>query len=110
MLEYVGPSPAKKRGGSVAHKVKLNFNTNVVSHKDVSIEVSSSGGKLGTLLVSKGNIEWLPSPKSVRKHRLSWAKFAQLMQEQGRPARAKPKKVAAKKPAAPPKSVQKKAA
>ncbi|GAB2587614.1 hypothetical protein GCM10027034_20020 [Ramlibacter solisilvae] len=91
----------------MAHTVKLNLNTNVVNHKDVSIEVSGSNGKLGTLLVSKGNIEWLPSPKSVKKHRLSWAKFAQLMQDQGRPARAKPKKPAAATKSA---SVQKKAA
>lgn len=84
----------------MAHKVKLNLNTNVVNHKDVSIEVSGKDGKLGTLLVSKGNIEWLPSPKSVRKHRLSWTKFANLMQELGRPARAKPKKPPTPKPAA----------
>jgi hypothetical protein len=85
----------------MAHEVKMKLNTSVVLHKDVQIEVRGDNGKMGTLLVSKGNIEWQPSPKSVRKHRLGWAKFAELMQEQGKLARAKPKKkVTAKKAAA----------
>jgi hypothetical protein len=75
----------------MAHEVLLDINTKFVLHKDVKIEVSNSSGKLGTLLVSKGNIEWLPASKSVNKHRLSWDKFASLMVEQGKPARAKPK-------------------
>jgi hypothetical protein len=60
-----------------------------VAHKDVEIVVHESSGKLGTLLISKGNIEWQPSRKSVKKHRLSWEKFAQLMEHEGKPARAK---------------------
>ena len=75
----------------MAHEVSLNINSKFVLHKDVEIEVSSGNGKLGTLLVSKGNIEWLPSPKSVNKHRLSWDKFAALMVAQGKPSRTKPK-------------------
>lgn len=75
----------------MAHEVLLDINTKFVLHKDVKVEVSNNDGKLGTLLISKGNIEWMPSPKSVNKHRLSWDKFAQLMVAQGKPARAKPK-------------------
>jgi hypothetical protein len=78
------------------HKVKLNLNTNVVGHKDVSIEVSGGGRKLGTVLISKGNIEWLPSPKSKNKHRLSWTKFAEMMTA-GKVAKAKPKNKPARK-------------
>lgn len=85
----------------MAHQVKLNLNTNVVGSKDVSIDVSGADGKLGKLLVSKGNIEWLPSPKSKNKHRLSWAKFAKLMEEQGKPARVRVKKKAGAKTVAP---------
>lgn len=55
------------------------------------VKVSNNDGKLGTLLISKGNIEWMPSPNSVNKYRLSWDKFAQLMVGQGKPARVKPK-------------------
>jgi hypothetical protein len=63
------------------HEVSLNIHTKVVSHKDVEIEVKSDNQKLGTLLISKGNIEWLPS--NVNKYRLSWEKFAQLMELEG---------------------------
>lgn len=88
----------------MAHEVKLDINTKFVLHKDVLVEVSNSKGKLGTLMISKGNIEWLPSRKSVNKHRLSWDKFAALMQQQGKPARAKPaakKKAPSAKPTPP---------
>ena len=82
------------------HKVKLNLNANVVGPKDISIEVSGDGKKLGTVLISKGNIEWLPSPKSKNKHRMTWTKFAEMMTA-GKVAKAKSKKIPAKK--APPK-------
>ena len=75
----------------MAHEVSLDINTKFVLNKDVKVDVSNGQGKLGTLLISKGNIEWVPSPKSINKHRLSWTKFAELMVEQGKPARAKPK-------------------
>jgi len=42
----------------MAHQVKLRLNTNVVASKDVEIAVTkSASGKLGTLLISQGNIE-----------------------------------------------------
>lgn len=75
----------------MAHSVLLDINTKFVLNKDVKVEVHNDDGKIGTLLISKGNIEWLPSPKSVNKHRLSWVKFAELMVAQGKPARTKPK-------------------
>ena len=80
----------------MSHTVKLNLDTNLVS-QDVSIEVNGKDGKLGKLLISKGNIEWLPSKNSVHKHRLSWTKFAALMQETGKSVRSKAKKVSVPK-------------
>lgn len=72
----------------MAHEVRLKLNTNVVAHKDVEIAVRNSSGKLGTLLISKGNIEWLPAWRSVKKHRFTWAQFADLMKE-GKPVKAR---------------------
>lgn len=66
------------------HDVSLNLHTKVVAHKDIEVKVKSDGAALGTLLVSKGNIEWLPANKSVNKLRLSWEKFADVMQENGK--------------------------
>lgn len=37
--------------------------------------------------MSKGNIEWLPAGNHVNKYRLNWAKFAELMEENGKNVR-----------------------
>lgn len=55
-----------------------------VLHKDVEVEIKTDGAKLGTLLISKGNVEWLPAGNFVNKHRLSWKKFAKLLVDQGK--------------------------
>lgn len=68
----------------MAYEVSINLNTSVVLHKDVEIVVRADGEKLGTLLVSKGNIEWLPANNSVNKYRLPWKAFAEVMEDEGR--------------------------
>ena len=73
----------------MSHKVRVRIDTAVVAHKDLKIFVSSDDGKIGTLLISKGNIEWLPKGNSVNKQRLSWAKFAEFMEQYGKPVKAK---------------------
>lgn len=61
------------------HDVSFEIPQKLVLAKDVVFEIKSDGSKLGTLLVSKGNVEWIPASNSVKKHRLSWEKFAELM-------------------------------
>lgn len=73
----------------MAHEVRVKIDTAVVAHKDFEVVVRNDDGKLGTLLISKGNVEWLPKGNSVNKRRLSWVKFAALMEEHGKPAKAK---------------------
>jgi hypothetical protein len=69
----------------MAHEVRAKINTMVVAHKDLKIVVSTSGhGKLGTLLISKGNVEWLSKGRSVNRRRLSWRQLADLMESKGR--------------------------
>ena len=67
----------------MAHEVTLDISTNFVLHKDVTVHVKKDGRKLGTALISKGNIEWVPAGNSVNKKRLSWTKFANLMDTEG---------------------------
>jgi hypothetical protein len=67
----------------MAHEITLDISTKFVLHKDVTIDVKKDGRKLGTALISKGNIEWVPAGNSVNKKRLSWAKFADLMVAKG---------------------------
>ncbi|MFA5372418.1 MAG: hypothetical protein WC053_08200 [Sideroxydans sp.] len=66
------------------HNVTFDIPQKMVLAKDVEFNIKSGGSKLGTLLVSKGNVEWIPSSNSVNKYRLSWEKFAALMETQGR--------------------------
>jgi hypothetical protein len=73
----------------MAHEVRVKMNTAVVAHKDFEVIVKSQEGKLGTLLISRGNVEWLPKGNYVNKRRLSWAKFADFMEKYGKPAKAK---------------------
>ncbi len=54
-------------------------------HKDFEIAVRNDEGKLGTLLISKENLEWLPKGNSVNKRRLSWKEFAEFMDQYGKP-------------------------
>lgn len=73
----------------MAHEISAQIDTKVVFHKDLEITVKSDGGKLGTLLISKGNIEWVPKGNSVNKKRLGWKKFADVMEEHGQTVKAK---------------------
>lgn len=69
----------------LAHEVNAYLHTKVVSNKDLEIEVKTTEkGKLGTLLVSKGNVEWVSSRHSVTKRRLRWTDFAELMEVHGK--------------------------
>jgi hypothetical protein len=68
----------------MAHEITMDIATKFVLHKDVKFEVKSDGKKLGSALISKGNIEWLPAGNSVNKKRLSWIKFSEMMAEHGR--------------------------
>jgi hypothetical protein len=73
----------------MAHQVRVRIDTAMVAHKDLEIIIKTSAGKLGTLLVSKGNIEWLPRGNSVNKRRLSWEQFAEVMESEGKPRKMK---------------------
>ncbi len=74
----------------MANEVKVNINASVqVKHTDFEVIVKHNNSKLGTLLISKGNIEWLPKGNSVNKKRMSWVKFAEFMEKQGRSVKAR---------------------
>ena len=77
----------------MAHEVSAKFHTKIVAHKDLEIEVKTIAdgkpSKLGTLLISKGNIEWLPKGNYVNKKRLTWVQFAALVEDQGKSVKVK---------------------
>ena len=51
--------------------------------EDIEFVVKRDGVRFGTLLVSKGAVEWRPTNKVYRR-RLRWERFDQLMRESGR--------------------------
>lgn len=67
----------------------MELQSTFVLRKDVTFEVKKDDSKLGTLLISKGNIEWVPSGNSVNKHRMTWAAFAKMMESEGRTKKIK---------------------
>ena len=71
----------------MAHEVTMDISTKFVLHKDVTVDVKKNGRKLGVVLISKGNIEWLPAGNSVNKKRLSWTRFSELMSSEGKNVR-----------------------
>jgi len=71
----------------MAHEVPVKIDTALVAHKDFEVIVKTNEGKIGTLLISRGNIEWLPKGNSVNKRRLSWQKFGEFMREHGSPVK-----------------------
>jgi curli biogenesis system outer membrane secretion channel CsgG len=74
----------------MAHEVRAKIDTKIVTAKDLEIVVRTGAGKLGTLLISKGNVEWLPRGNFVNKKRLSWEKFAALLEEEGKTTKIRP--------------------
>jgi hypothetical protein len=76
----------------MAHEVTAKLKTQLVS-KDLEITVKTSeSGTLGTLLISKGNIEWIPKYHSVNKRRFTWDKFAEFMEKKGKKKKVKRRK------------------
>ena len=73
------------------HDVTIEIPKRSLLAKDIEFTVRSNGGMLGTLLVGKGNIEWVPANHHVHKRRLSWEKFADMMESQGKSTRMKKK-------------------
>lgn len=71
------------------HYVQLDLSEKLVLHKDVKVEIWGDGSKIGILLISKGNVEWMPANSKINKRRLSWTKFGELMEKYGKSVRAK---------------------
>ncbi|MCX5805221.1 MAG: hypothetical protein NT010_04005 [Proteobacteria bacterium] len=64
------------------HEIYMTMPTKIVLNKDTDFEVYSDDEKLGTLRISKGTIEWVPSTYSYGYH-LSWEEFNEIMQNHG---------------------------
>lgn len=66
------------------HDIEVSFPAVSVQNKDVEVAVRSDGSPLGKVKLSKGTIDWLPSPNSKTHYKLTWEQFDALMQEYGK--------------------------
>ena len=67
----------------MAHDVTITLPERKLGKADVTFSVKRDGYMLGTLLVSKGAIVWVPSGHEFG-HKMSWSTFDLVMQENGR--------------------------
>ena len=67
----------------MAHKVSFAVPKRALGREDIEFIVQKDGVRFGTLLVSKGAVEWRLTNK-VYRNRLSWDRFDQVMRASGR--------------------------
>jgi hypothetical protein len=62
------------------HSVKITKTPELeIGSADLELTIDDEAGKLGTLLISKGGIEWRPYKK--QKRHLSWEKFDDIIRK-----------------------------
>src|SRR5687768_864064 len=71
------------RSTRMAHKVSFNLPKRELGREDIEFVIEQDGKRFGTLLVSKGAVEWRPTNKVYRR-KLNWTRFDQAMRESGR--------------------------
>jgi hypothetical protein len=70
------------------HEVGLHIPANIwLAKLDIEIPVRSDGVYLGRLHISQGSVDWIAG-RQQRGRRLSWERFAELMDVEGRPFKA----------------------
>jgi hypothetical protein len=78
----VGRFAAASQGTAMAHKVTFDLPRRELGREDIVFVVQKDAKRFGTLLISKGAVEWRPTNKVYRR-KISWDKFDQLMREIG---------------------------
>jgi len=68
------------------HDIDVTIPAQTVLNKDMEICVHADGKLFGRVRVSRGSIDWVPANSPIPR-RLSWERFAGLMEEQGRKVR-----------------------
>lgn len=64
------------------HEIDARLPAHTIANVDVRFLVNSDGVLLGELKISKGSLDWRPA-KHQYSRRLSWEKFASLIEEHG---------------------------
>lgn len=68
------------------HEVELKLAHPVpIGKVDIEIPVKRDDKPLGRLKISRGGLDWIPTPKAKSGFRVDWADLDALMQQYGRP-------------------------
>ena len=68
------------------HHVTFNIPDRELGVSDICFRVEADGELFGTLLVSKGAVEWRPAKKKSRL-RMTWERLDEIASEKGTPIR-----------------------
>jgi hypothetical protein len=87
MRAYIQPRQgsrlsARLEEGTMKHEVTFTVPERPLEKVDIEFDVKCDGETLGTLKVSKGDVEWRRRDDSKGYH-LRWAKFDEVMQKHG---------------------------
>jgi hypothetical protein len=66
------------------HDIDIAVPAQTIRNTDAKITIRSDGAILGRLKVSKGSVDWWPGKNSKTYYRMTWEKFDELMQTEGR--------------------------
>ena len=80
-MEPADPRPLREVK-AMAHKVTFDLPRRELGREDIVFVVQKEDKRFGTLLISKGAVEWRPTNKVYRR-KISWDKFDQLMRAIG---------------------------
>jgi hypothetical protein len=62
----------------MAHDVIFNVPNRKLGKEDIRFDVHDDEGKVGTLLVSKGGVDWRPAHGKLA-YRVRWERFGEIM-------------------------------
>lgn len=65
----------------MAHEVHMTQGRREIGGKDVEFHVRAGGDKLGTLMISRGGIEWRRAYVETKTVSMGWEQFAQMLEE-----------------------------
>jgi hypothetical protein len=70
-----------------ARNVKMGMGEVDVKNVDVEFVVRDGTAKAGTLRISKGGVDWVPTRNSANYHSVTWKELENLLIEYGKPTR-----------------------
>lgn len=76
--------PIWQHGAMAKHDVALTIPSGIeIGSRDLTLVVKADSTPLGTVTISKGSIDWKPSPNKKAHFQLTWEQFADLMTAMG---------------------------